>query len=53
MERTITVIVNVSHEQHAALIKSDIEHIVRERTPIYHVGRPKAGSDTIASKINT
>lgn len=52
MERTITIIVNVSHERHAELIKSDIESVIRERTPIYHVSRPKMGSDKIADKIN-
>jgi len=50
MEQTITVIVNVSHARHAELIKADIEAVVRERTPIYHVTRPITGPDTIASK---
>jgi len=52
MERTITVIVSVSHERHAALIKSDIESTVRERTPFYHIDLPKIGPDTIANKVN-
>ena len=41
MEKEIRVIINVSEEEHADIIRDDIITAIKMRTPKYYVGRPK------------
>ncbi len=51
MERMIRVLVAVSDDEHAKIIKADIETVVRQRTTIYHIDKPCPYDTAILDRI--
>jgi hypothetical protein len=47
MEKEIRIIVNVSEEEHADVIRDDIIAAIKIRTPNYYVGIPKKPNTSI------
>ena len=52
MERTFTIVVKVSEEDHAKLIRTDIMNAVRLRTPEFYISKPLIVKKTIDDYYN-
>jgi len=52
MERTFTVVVKVSEDDHARLIRTDIMNAIRLRTPEFYISSPLHERKTIEDYFN-